>query len=635
MAVFVLWSIMVCLNAGGVVGEGGGPLSENEIRGLVERAPDEEDMPNAEALVVFDGTYVTYQNGMASVRRQRLVKIFTEYAIDELGDPRLAYDRRRQDLEIHASRTYLPDGSTMDTPDNGYNEVTPFDLDLSTQHLDIREMVVSHVGIVRGASILLDWTVRDTAPVPVPFNRLFFLHDEFPVLEKVVAAEGDLMGETANPPGGLCALPAPDRRDGRLVWRARDLPPRPQHADSRLGDQIPWIAVAAVPTWEDLLGMVGRSVAMAASSTHHIESVLKDMEEDEPFIDERAALERIVDGIGERTQLIRYSPWLLTSQPRSADACILGSTATPLERCVLVLAACKARGLGADLVLAAGWRNLTEHVPALEAFSDPIVRVTGSEGTWFVDPIGCAVTSWEPVEDGVPYFVMGGGWVEEALMKVERETSPVRSNEVRLAIFWDLEAGEAKADGSIEGPIVSGLAWQEPEQLLKDWAGGWTDSAEAGEVRVLTSGPAVTTWSLSLQAPLPAPDDRGRVLLGMPMPPCDMDDLLPHGLNLTRSETDGVLFPPAPARIHLVWKVRLPEGYGLLPGWDRQMKSEGGSLCVKRTVKVDLVELTYDFQWDGRPIYAEYYGKYRELMLDASDRRLTRLVLSKDENAGK
>ena len=211
-AVFALCSIMVCLAAGRVVGEARGPLGEDDIRAFVGRAPDEEEIPDAEALVLFDGTYISDIDGMTAVHRQRLIKIYTEYAIDELGDPRLAYDSRRQELEIHAGRTYLPDGSTMDIPANGYNEVTPFGLDRSIEHLDIREMVVSHVGIVRGASILLDWTVRDTAPAGLPFNRIFMLQDEFPTLEKEVVAEGDLYGESVNPSGSGFALAAPDRR---------------------------------------------------------------------------------------------------------------------------------------------------------------------------------------------------------------------------------------------------------------------------------------------------------------------------------------------------------------------------------------------------------------------------------------
>ncbi len=630
-AVVALCSIMVCFAAGRVVGETRGPLGEDDIRALVGRAPDEENIPDEEALVLFDGTYITYEDSMASVRRQRIIKIYTEYAIDEVGDPRLAYDGSRQDLEIHASRTYLPDGSTMDTPENGYNEVTPFGLDRSMEHLDIREMVVSHVGIVRGASVLLDWTVRDTAPAGLPFNRVFMLQDEFPTLEKEVIAEGDLYGESVNPSGSRLTLAAPDIEGGRLAWHVADLPQRPQHADGRLGDQIPWIAVAAAPTWENLLGTLGGKVAMAGFSTHHVEAVLKDMEEEAPFIGEREALERIVEAIGDRTHLVRYRPWLFTSLPKPADASVLRSTATPIDRCALMLAVCKARDLGAALILPAAWRSLTEEVPALEALGDPLVRVVGSEGTWFVDPVGGAVTMREPFEGGVPYFVADGGWVESDLMRVKRETAPVRANNIRLSVFWDIEAAEAEADGSVEGPAVFGLAWEEPGQLLREWAEGWTDSAEAGDVRVLASGPEAITYALSLDAPLPSPDDRGRVLLQLPMPPCDMGDLLPHALNLAHSETDGILFPPAPATVNLVWQVRLPEGYTLLPGWDRVVMMEGGSLSVERTVTADLVELAYRFQWDGRPVPPEAYAKYRELILDVSDGRLTRLVLAEEE----
>jgi len=629
--ILTLWSVMFCLALSPAVGEARGPLEESGIRALVDAAPDEVERPDAEAVILFDGTYITYEDGRASLRRQRLVKIYTEYAIDEVGDPRLAYDRSRQELEIHVSRTYLLDGSTMDTPDNGYNEVTPFGLDRSVAHLDLREMVVSHVGIERGVSILLDWTVRDKAPTGIPFNRAFLVFDEFPALEKEVVARGDLYGETVNPPASGFTVGGPERKAGAMVWHVRDIPRRPHLADERPGDQMPWIAVSAAPSWESLLGLLAGRAAMAAASTHHVEQVLKDLEEDAPFIGEREFLERIAEAIGEGTQLVRYRPWIFTPAPRNADALVITSTTTPLERSVLVMSACEVRGLKAELVIPAVWQTLPDRVPVLEALADPLVRVIGSGGYLYVDPVDGQVTGLAPIGGGMPYFIGEGEWIEEGLMKVTLERAPVRANDIRLSVFWDLNTGEAEVDGHIQGPVVIGLDWEGPGQLLEAWAAGWTDSAEAGEVRVLESSPEAVVFALSVDAPLPAPDDRGRLLLELPVPPMDMDGLLPNGLNLVRSATDGVLFPPAPASAGMVWKIRMPEGYTLLPGLDRETVLQGGSLSIKRTQDADLVELGYHFNWDGRPVEPAGYGDYRALLLDATDRRLTTLVLTEEE----
>ena len=622
--VVALWTILICWSAVDLPAEPMGPLDDTEIAELVKQAPDEDDLPNAEAVVLFEGTYVRCEKGLVTLRRQRLVRVYTENAVDELGDPRLSFDNGRQVLEIHASRTYLLDGSTMETPENGYNEVTPFGLDLVPGRLGVREMVVTHVGMERGVSILLDWAVRDTVPAVPGFSRLIFMHDEFPALRKEVVAEGDLWGETVNPADAPFRLPDPVSNGGRLVWQAANLAPQPVYAAERLGDQLPWIALSSASTWETMLARVGRSVTAAARVGGNLQAALDDMERDEPATGERRALERISEAIRERTELIRYRPLVFASNPQTADEAYHQSSATPLERCVMMMAACGGRGFDAALVLPARFVSLPGDVPVLEALGDPLVRAVGREGgPWFVDPVGGSVAAAVPLPGGMPYFIVSGE-------HVGRATAPANPGTIRLGVFWDLDKGEAEADGSIAGYPMENLAWEDPEGLLKEWLESWADSVKVGQIRILESGPGGLTFSAGLGATLPEPDEHGRVLLDLPMPPCDMHDLLPPGLNLVHSGLDGVLFSPVPVTMDVVWKVRLPEGFVLLPGESRSLTVEGGSLAVGRSGNGRTLEAAYHFTWDGRAVHPEAYPGYRGMVLDAIDRRLTRVVLAKE-----
>jgi hypothetical protein len=623
MLVFVLLGGLLAL-AHPVPGHGTegawGPLDDNAIMGLVKAAPAEAEVPDADALVLFDGTYISYADGLAEIRRQRLIKIYTEWAIDHLGDPRLAYDGSRQELEIHASRTYLLGGSTMDTPDNGYNEVTPRGLALSVDHLGIREMVVTHVGIERGVSVLLDWTVRDVQLPGLPLNRMFFLHDEFPTLRKEVVAEGELRGETVNPEGGLFQLPAPQERGDVLIWQAENLNSRPIHANHRLGDQVPWIAISAFGSWDDLLVRLGRRIDDAAVESNSIDALRLDLEKEMPFLSEREALERLAGAVKDRTALVRYDPWVFTPLPRSVSACLERSTATPSERCAILLACCRALGMNAAIVLPARWENLSAAVPVLEALSDPPVRVTAGEGTtWWVDPVGGTVASRSPLEGALPYFMLDHAGVA-------RSMEPLKKNDIEMGIFWDLEAGKGRAEGTISGPAVNTLDLEEPEKLLRDWAEGWSDSAEVEELEVLASGSEDLAYTVSLKAPVPAPGDRGRTAVDLPMPPAALTELLPEGMDLEHSEVDGILFPVAPARIHLTWNVRFPDDLVLLDGPTLNMVWEDVSLLVMRTERSSTVKVEYELDWGGRPIIPEEYTGYRNIFLEATDPHVTRVV---------
>jgi hypothetical protein len=597
-----------------------GPLDDAAIMELVETSPSEANMQDLDALVLFDGTYVSYGDGLAEVRRQRLIKIYTEWAIDHLGDPRLAYDKSRQELKIHASRTYLLDGSSMDTPDNGYNEVTPRGLDLSVDHLDIREMVVSHVGIERGVSILLDWTVRDTEPQGLPFNRVFFLHDEFPALRKEIVAKGGLSGRSVNPEARLLMLSAPRERGDAIIWQAENLKSRPWHTEHRLGDQVPWIALAAAASWDDLLVRLHMRIDDAAAESGSIDALRQDLEDEMPFLSKRDALERLAHAVKDRTALVRYDPCRFTPLPRTVSACLERSTATPLERCTVLIACCRALSLDAAVVLPSRWKNLSADVPALEALSDPLIRVTdGAGGIWWIDPVGGTVATRSPLEGAFPYFV-----VDRA--GVARSVEPLKKSDIKMGVFWDLEAGEGRAEGTISGPAVNALNLEEPEKLLRDWAGGWSDSAEVEDLEILASGPEGLAYALSLKAPVPAADDRGRTTVDLPMPPVPITEILPEGMHLGHSEVDGILFPRAQSSVHLTWTVRFPDDLGPLTGPTVDMVWEDVALTVTRTEHTSSVEVEYELEWGGRPLIPEEFRGYRSVFLEATDPRITRVV---------
>jgi hypothetical protein len=608
------------------------PLSDEEVGELVAGAPAETDVPGADAVVLFEGTFIEYADGKASIRRQRLVKVFTEWAIDHVGDPRLAFDSARQELEVHASRTYLGDGTTVDTPDNGYNEVTPSRVALSRDHLSIREMVVTHVGLERGVSILLDYSITDTSQADLPFNRLFFLHDEFPTLERVIVMEGDLVAEVVNPSVGLYDYSQPERDGDRLTWHMADLPARPHHQDERLGDQIPWLAVSSagigsssMKSWPAMLLRLGKRVREAASVTGGLEDILGDLEEGTPFLTEREAIERMADMVSGRTALLSYDPWVFTPWPRDVSECLETSTATPLERAALVIACCEARKRGVRLALPARGESLTRDVPVLEVLGDPLVRATAPDRSdYWINPVSGTVTELPPVAEGITYFIVD-------LYEVEKAVAEDASNTVKLDGFWDLEEGIAAAEIEISGPAALGLGWKEPEELARGWAESVSESAKVEELEILRSGPDGIRFTVKMDAPCPEADDRGRIQVDLPLPPVGPTALLPDGIDLARSEIDGALFFPAPGRADVIWRFRPPEGHDLVAGPSLDLEWEDTRIYVKRKERPPNKELVYTMILGGRAIIPDEYPGYRTVFLEATDPRMMRLVFTEEE----
>jgi hypothetical protein len=220
----------------------------------------------------------------------------------------------------------------------------------------------------------------------------------------------------------------------------------------------------------------------------------------------------------------------------------------------------------------------------------------------------------------MPYFILDG---ESA---PRRHAEPAVSS-VRLRVYWDLGEGEARAEGALSGPVVKSLGGEEPEKLLRGWAEGWCDSAEVTELRILASDAERLSYVVSLKAPLPDEDDRGRTSVDLPMPPYDVGGLIPEGMDLAQGHIDGMLFPEGPITVDLAWKVRIPGELVPLSGPSVRMTWEDLSFGAHREVAGSLLEAAYTLDWGGRSVIPEEYAGYRSLLLEATDSRLPRLVL--------
>jgi hypothetical protein len=241
----------------------------------------------------------------------------------------------------------------------------------------------------------------------------------------------------------------------------------------------------------------------------------------------------------------------------------------------------------------------------------------------YVDPCSGTVGTKLNVPGGITYFKVysyGG----------EPLTTRSVTNDVKLDAFWDLEEGEGRAEVTVRGPIALDLDWKEPEDLARAWAEAWCDSAGVTDLEVLDSGPDGIHFTVSVDAPLPEADERGRTSVDLPLPPLDMSSLLPDGMDISHSETDGVLFFPAPVHTDIKWRIKHPEGLRLLPGPSLEMEWEDCSLAIRRGGQMPNIEVGFNLDLGGRPIIPAEYGGYRGLFIEATDPGLMRLVFADD-----
>jgi hypothetical protein len=119
--------------------------------------------PDGEYLSIIK-TYTLNPSGEWTFRYQHRLKYLTYYAINSLyGETFIVYNPGFQKLKINKVVTTMSDGTQVTAPANAFNEVLPrYAANFPTGNR-LREMVVTHTGLQRGAIAELDYEIHTAA----------------------------------------------------------------------------------------------------------------------------------------------------------------------------------------------------------------------------------------------------------------------------------------------------------------------------------------------------------------------------------------------------------------------------------------------------------------------------------------
>ena len=108
--------------------------------------------------------YILKKDGSYDLHVYKEVKLLTYYSFHrQFGETFIIYHPDYQKLKINKSYTIMADGKKVVTPGNAYNEVLPRYASRAPAFNRMREMVVTHTGLEKGAVIHLDYTLSTSA----------------------------------------------------------------------------------------------------------------------------------------------------------------------------------------------------------------------------------------------------------------------------------------------------------------------------------------------------------------------------------------------------------------------------------------------------------------------------------------
>ena len=135
--------------------------------------------------LLMEQTYTLSSDGSRAHRTHQRIEVISDFAIDKHGDPRVAYNAATQTLEVVRLRTTMRDGTEVDAKPNSINQTTPDAVALAPAYADMRETVLTHVGMEKGCTNDLEYVVAEQ-PSSRPLWGEVPLHTPFPIDKRTV-----------------------------------------------------------------------------------------------------------------------------------------------------------------------------------------------------------------------------------------------------------------------------------------------------------------------------------------------------------------------------------------------------------------------------------------------------------------
>jgi hypothetical protein len=328
--------------------------------------------------------YELHDDGSWDMTYEHRVRLDTYYAVNRaLGETFIVYDPAFQELEVLRSETTMADGRKVASPENAFNEVLPFAAHGFADFSGLREMVVTHTGLERGAVVELRYRVH-TRPGFLPaFSGSETLTRNFPVaacdLEIVVPAGRELRYH-------VFGLPAEAKVDAsgtgtRYAFAWADLPAATHEAFSQAGSE-PAIVFSTAADWPQALALGDAPAPLPAAVTARVDRMKEQCPDRRDLL---AALQKFVAGEVENCRLgIEATGW----RPRPPAQVASSNYGTGLEKALLLQAVLKRAGFASELLAVASPAFDREVPTALQA-NEFWLKVPGMPGApegGYLDP---------------------------------------------------------------------------------------------------------------------------------------------------------------------------------------------------------------------------------------------------------
>jgi hypothetical protein len=327
-------------------------------------------------------TYTLNVDGSWDMEYFHQVRLDTYYAVNRaLGETFIVYNPDFQKLEVLKAETTMADGRKVAAPANAFNEVLPFAAHGFADFSGLREMVVTHTGLERGAVVELQYRIHTRAGFLPAFAGREALSRDFPVdsfkLAVMIPANQALRYHVF----GLKAeaeVSSPGM-EKRYAFTLSNLNPA-SHDPLAPSQSEPFIVFSTAADWRQALAMENDATELPAVVAGKIEK-LKAQYPDR--LDLLAALQKAVAVEVQNCGLgIEATGW----QPRRRELVARSNYGTRLEKALLLRAMLEKTGITSELLEVAASGSFAHDVSTPLQMGEFWLKVSEGPYALYLDP---------------------------------------------------------------------------------------------------------------------------------------------------------------------------------------------------------------------------------------------------------
>jgi hypothetical protein len=473
--------------------------------------PTAKDYPGADALVLSESRHFTLgPDGRVTEHVRVVQKVLTYQGMDEIGDPKIAFQKENQTLTVNLCRTCTPEGKTVDAKANSFNEMTPYELEKSPAYTGWREMVVTKVGLDVNAVVEFEYTITDTKPWRPFLEGLVMLQSTEPALLREVSITVPAGKEVKAKLLNMSGQPTTASEGGQVTttWTFKSVPLLGTTAVSAMDEAFaPALVFTTAPDWKAQADRVGTLVQKAIDATSpaldkKTDDLLKGLQD--PF-EKTAKLQSYV------AEYINDVDWPLAAfefQPRPAAQVYESGYGHSLDKAVLLCAMLKRAGV--SCAIAAG-RRLPEGaedsttVPCMAQFDRTVVHSEPGKGTLWLDPTAPLGESSQRNLYGLKGLPLLPGFNEiHTMPPVDAADQLLVNADATLAPDLSLEGTATVSLGGGYSPYYKVQGSKDDQKaVLGKVVSSLLPGASAGDFSVVRMEPGVTVFQVAFKAPAP------------------------------------------------------------------------------------------------------------------------------------